>query len=98
MNSIDNKQVAENIKVLKTEEVVISSGLEVNSLITGIIKNITDFGIFVKLNEKEDGLLHKNALNNALKNTFKEKFSPGQKINVKIIKVTEKGLQLKLKE
>jgi tetratricopeptide (TPR) repeat protein len=98
MNSYDNKQVAEHINVLKTENSHISEQLKIGTVITGTVKNTAAFGIFVRLNEKEDGLLHKNALPDDLKSTFNEKFSTGQKIKVKIIKVTEKGLQLKLQE
>jgi hypothetical protein len=96
MNSYDNKQVAENIKVLKVEKSTIPDQFKVGTLITGTIKNLAEFGIFVRLNENEDGLLHKNALPDDLKNTYNEKFTSGQKIKVKVIKVTEKGAQLKL--
>jgi ribosomal protein S1 len=98
MNDIDNKQVAENIKVLKTEKSTTPNQFKLGALKTGTIKNFADFGIFVKLNEKEDGLLHKNRLPNHLKETFKMEFTPGQNIKVEIIKVTEKGPELKLAE
>jgi hypothetical protein len=43
-----------------------------------------------------DGLLHKNSLPNNLKNNFKEVFTPGKNVKIKVEKVTEKGIQLKL--
>ena len=98
MNSYDDKQVAENINVLKTENNPISEQVKVGTVIKGTVKNIAAFGIFVRLNEKEDGLLHKNALPDDLKDTFNERFTSGQKVKVKIIKVTDKGAQLKLQE
>ena len=98
MNSYDNKQIAENITLLKTVNSLVSEQLKIGTVITGTVKNIADFGIFVRLNEKENGLLHKNALPGDLKNTFNEKFTSGQKVKVKIIKVTDKGAQLKLQE
>lgn len=98
MNDLDNKQVAENIKVLKTEKSTTPNQFKVGALKTVTIKNFADFGIFVKLNENQDGLLHKNRLPNHLKETFKMEFTPGQNIKVEIIKVTEKGPELKLAE
>ncbi|WP_298366446.1 S1 RNA-binding domain-containing protein [uncultured Lutibacter sp.] len=98
MNSFDGKLIAENIKVLKMVKSSISEKFKVGTIITGTVKNIADFGIFVRLTGPKTGLLHKNGLPNHLKSSFNEAFTSGQKIKVKIIKVTDKGPQLKLQE
>jgi len=64
----------------------------------GTVKKITEFGIFVRLPNSPDGLLHKNNLPESLKSIFKDEFSQGDKIKVLVDRVTEKGLQLKLVE
>lgn len=67
----------------------------VGKIFDGTVKNITDFGIFVRLPKLRDGLLHKNNLPEVLKEGFKDQFNTGDSIKVQIDKVTEKGLQLK---
>ncbi len=67
----------------------------VGKIFDGTVKNITDFGIFVRLPKLRDGLLHKNNLPEVLKEGCKDQFNTGDSIKVQIDKVTEKGLQLK---
>lgn len=89
---------AEVIEVLsqpKKEE--INTDL-VGKIFDGTVKNTVDFGIFVRLPKLNDGLLHKNKLPERLKETFKDNFNSGDRIKVRIDRVTEKGLQLKLVE
>lgn len=95
MTSFDGKEVAENIIILEKAEAVSQNDL-VGKLFSGIVKNIKEFGVFVKLDGQSDGLIHKNALPNDIKSSFMDQFSIGQKVKVQIIKVSEKGLQLKL--
>ena len=84
-----NAEVIEVIKLAKKEIIV-------GKVLDGIVKYTVEYGIFVKFPNLEDGLLHKNNLPKILKETFTSKFKSGEKIRVKIDKVTEKGLQLKL--
>lgn len=95
MRSFDGKTVAENIKIL--EKVVSrSENLLVGTVLSGTIKNFTDFGIFVKLNGHKDGLIHKNYLPSNIKNTFKEVYHNGQNIKVRVEKVSDRGIELKI--
>lgn len=95
MNSFDSKVVAENIKILEKGTMKIES-LLVGKVLSGTIKNFADFGIFVKLNGHKDGLIHKNTLPSSTKNSFKDIYSIGQKINVKVGKVSDRGIELKI--
>jgi hypothetical protein len=95
MKSFDGKTVAENIKVLE-KAVNRSENLSVGTEIAGTIKNFADFGIFVKLNGHKDGLIHKSALPPKIKDTFKEVYQNGQSIKVRVEKVSERGIELKI--
>jgi hypothetical protein len=97
MESFEGKLIAENIAVLEQKERPKNTDL-IGKIIDGTVKNVADFGIFIHLPGSSDGLLHKNNLPNNLKDTFKDVFTPGKKVKVKIEKVTEKGIQLKLIE
>lgn len=95
MKSYDGKVVAENIKIL--EKVIIpNESLSIGTVLSGIIKNFADFGIFVKLNGHRDGLIHKNALPSEVKSSFKEIYNVGQKIKVRVEKVSGRGIELKI--
>ncbi|TQO36592.1 S1 RNA binding family protein [Arenibacter algicola] len=98
MTSFNGDTIAENIKVLEKINPDVSTNELEGKQFIGSIKNITDFGVFVKLDGHKDGLLHKNSLPRTMQETFKERFNIGEKVRVKIFKVTEKGLQLKLEE
>lgn len=95
MKSFDGKTVAENIKILE-KGTSSSESLLVGKVLSGTIKNFADFGIFVKLNGHKDGLIHKNALPSNIKNSFKEIYSISQNIKVRVEKVSERGIELKI--
>ena len=95
MKSYDGKNIAENITITK-QPVTLKPDNLVGKTFDGIVKNVAEFGIFIRMQGAPDGLLHKNSLPNNLKNNFKEVFTKGKIVKVKIERVTEKGLQLKL--
>ena len=87
---------AEVIEVISQPEKDTLNNDLVGKIIDGTVKNLAEFGIFVRLPKLCDGLIHKNNLPKKLKETFKDEFNSGDIIKVRIYKVTEKGLQLKL--
>ena len=95
MKSFDDKIVAENIKILEKPNNS-NQSLSTGTVLSGTIKNFAEFGIFVKLNGYKDGLIHKNALPTDIKNRFKEIYSVGQKIKVRVEKVSERAIELKI--
>jgi polyribonucleotide nucleotidyltransferase len=97
MLSFDGKTIAEDIVITACQAAPEPTNLE-GTTHDGEVKNVTDFGVFVKIHGAPDGLLHKNGLSRRLKNNFKEELPIGKKVRVKIEKVTEKGLQLVLIE
>ena len=93
MVSFDGKNIAECISIL---ELPISQNNDalIGKIIEGTVKNVVEFGIFIRIQGAKDGLLHKNNLPKDLKENFKEQFLPNKKVKVKIEKVTDKGIQL----
>jgi len=95
MESYDGKNIAENITITEQPATPKPDNL-VGKTFEGTVKNVAEFGVFIRMQGAPDGLLHKNSLPNNLKDSFKEVFTQGKKVKVKIEKVTEKGIQLKL--
>lgn len=95
MESYDGKNIAENITITEQPATPKPDNL-VGKTFDGTVKNVAEFGVFIRMKGAPDGLLHKNSLPNNLKNNFKEVFTQGKIVKVKIEKVTEKGIQLKL--
>lgn len=101
MKGLGNTSSAEYIKVLdkevKAAPIVASSDL-VGKEINGVVGAVVEFGAFIKMTGLRDGLLHVNNMPSGLKSNFKEKLVKGQSIKVKIVKVSEKGIELKVLE
>lgn len=95
MESYEGKNIAENISVI-SKSVSNNQDNIVGKIFDGVVKNVADFGVFVKLEGAPDGLLHKNSIPNNLRENLNSEFPKGKKIKVKIDKITEKGVQLKL--
>lgn len=98
METEDGNFHAEVIEVLSQPKKEETNNDLVGKILDGTVKSTADFGIFVRIPKLHDGLLHKNNLPERLKETFKDNFNSGDRIKVRIDKVTEKGLQLKLVE
>lgn len=64
--------------------------------IIGNVGSVVEFGAFIKMKGLVDGLLHMNNMTAEMKTNFKEKLVFGQSIKVKIVKVSEKGIELKI--
>lgn len=97
MESHDGKSIAENITIAE-QPTPNPVGNLLGKTFDGTVKNVAEFGVFIRLQAAPDGLLHKNSLPNNLKNNFKEVFAPGKIVKVRVEKVTEKGIQLRLVE
>jgi ribosomal protein S1 len=93
MPSFAGKTVAENIIVteLKKREKDEMVGKEY----VGTVKNIADFGVFVRIEGGTDGLLHKSKIPKSF-GDFKEHFKQGDTVKVKVTDVSEKGISLGL--
>lgn len=93
IEAVDGNYHAENITIVENSQRTKPDDLVGNSF-EGTVKNVADFGVFVKLKGAPDGLLHRNNLPGNLRANFREVFTPGKVIRVKVDKVTQKGVQL----
>jgi len=71
----------------------------VGSIITGKITNVTDFGIFVEIEDGIEGLIHVSEVSNQKIKTPVGMYEPGQEISAKIINIStvDKRIGLSIK-
>ncbi len=70
---------------------------KVNDVVDGTITGIVDFGVFVKLEDGLEGLVHISEIDWSLVEDPRALFKVGQKIRVKVIEVKEGKVSLSLK-
>ena len=61
--------------------------LKVDMILTGTIRNVVDFGAFVDIGVKQDGLVHISQLSNKFVKNPMEIVSIGEEVKVRIIGV-----------
>lgn len=71
--------------------------LKIGQILTGKISNITQFGAFVDLGIKENGLIHKSNLANYFVKQVNEEVSLHQQVRVEIISLDENRKRIGLK-
>lgn len=70
--------------------------LEVNMILDGVIRNVTDFGAFVDIGLHNDGLVHKSQLAPFFVNNPIDVVSVGQQVKVKVLGIEEKREKVSL--
>ncbi|QDU67449.1 30S ribosomal protein S1 [Engelhardtia mirabilis] len=83
------KRIALGLKQLSPDPWldVIPSNYHVGDLLSGYVTKITNFGVFVKLEEDLEGLLHISELSDHKITSPEEIVKPGMKIEVRVIRV-----------
>ena len=83
------KRIALGLKQLSPDPWldVIPNNYHVGDLLSGYVTKITNFGVFVKLEEDLEGLLHISELSDHKIATPEEIVQPGMKIEVRVIRV-----------
>ena len=83
------KKALQALMETKNQSLNILNEYKKDQVIDTEIKNITEFGIFAKLNENIDGLIHKNDLSWTDSNGDRtlKKYQKGQSIQVKILEI-----------
>ena len=80
--------------VLKFED------LKEGMILTGTVRNVIDFGVFVDIGVKYDGLVHISELSNSYIKSPSEVVSVGDIVKVKVIKIDSErkkvGLSMKI--
>ena len=77
-------------------EVVKLEDLKPGMVMEGVVRNIVDFGAFVDLGVKEDGLLHISQLSERYVKHPSDVLTVGQKVEVKILEVDLKRNRISL--
>ncbi|CAD7777042.1 MAG: 30S ribosomal protein S1 [Candidatus Methanoperedenaceae archaeon GB50] len=84
----DSGKIALGIKQLMPDPwAEVSEKFPVGSVITGKITHITDFGLFVKVDEDIEGLVHISEVSYEKVKNLEERFKVGEEIRVKVIKI-----------
>jgi small subunit ribosomal protein S1 len=85
----DKKRVALGLKQLEPDpwKDEIPRKYGVGDVVSGQVQKITNFGVFVELEDGLEGLLHISELSKHKVGSAEEVVKPGQKVNVRILKV-----------
>ena len=86
-------------KPLLRTDVMEMKDLKPDMILTGTVRNVTDFGAFVDIAVHEDGLVHLSQICDRYIKHPSEVVTPGQEVTVKIIGVDKEKerIQLSLK-
>lgn len=79
------------------EKAVLVEKYSVGDTILGTITGATDFGVFVKLEEGLEGLVHISEMDWGLVEDPKSRYKVGDQVNVKVIEVKEGKISLSIK-
>ncbi len=72
------------------------SNIKVRNVVEGEISGITKYGVFVRLEDNYNGLIHISEISNNFVGDINKLYSIGSIINVKILDIDENKLQVKL--
>ncbi len=95
---VDAKRISLGMKQLQTNPWdLVSDNYPVGSIIEGKIKNITDFGVFIGIEEGIDGLIHVSDLSwtERIKHPT-EKYSKGETIQAVVLKIDRENERFSL--
>ena len=74
----------------------IAENIEIGSVIKGVIRNVTDFGIFVAIDDVE-GLVHRNDVSWQIRpQSLYEEFNKGEEATVKVLSIDPENCRLSL--
>lgn len=70
---------------------------DLGDIVSGEITGVVDFGVFVKIEEGLEGLIHISELDWSLVENTRDRFRPGEKVEAKIIEIRDDKISLSLK-
>ena len=70
---------------------------KVGDVVEGEVTGIVDFGVFIRLEEGLEGLVHISEIDWALVDNPRSRFKVGEKVNVKIIEIKDGKISLSIK-
>ncbi len=81
----------------KEKEKIVSK-YEIGDAVEGVVTGVVDFGVFVKLEEGLEGLVHISEIDWGLVDDPRNFVKPGQKIKAKIIEIKDGKISLSIKQ
>jgi len=70
--------------------------LKVGNVVTGIVRNVTQFGAFVDIGLKNDGLIHISQLSHEFVREALDVVSIGQELQIKVIEIDRENNRVSL--
>ena len=83
-------------KPILRSDVLSFDDLKEGQLLTGTVRNITDFGAFVDIGVKHDGLVHLSELSDKFIKTPSDVVAIGDVVQVKVIEIDREKQKIKL--
>lgn len=83
-------------KPILRSDVLRFEDLSIGMILTGTIRNVTDFGVFVDIGVKHDGLVHISEMSNKFVKNPSEIVSVGDVVKVKVIDIDKERQKVKL--
>ncbi len=80
-----------------TDRASLAEGYHVGDVREGVVTGATEFGIFVKLEEGLEGLVHISEMDWALVENPKTRYKAGEKVRVKVIEIKDGKVSLSIK-
>lgn len=65
--------------------------LEIGEIYDGTVSGMTDFGVFVTLENGKTGMVHISEVSNTYVKTIKDVISEGQEVKVKLLSINDNG-------
>ncbi|MBZ4683865.1 MAG: small subunit ribosomal protein [Fusobacteriaceae bacterium] len=93
----ENKKIKAGIKQLtKSPWEIIEEKYKVGDVVKREINNITDFGIFLKIEENVDGMIHISEASKDFIKNLNDKFKVGDEVEAEIIEIDNENKKVKL--
>jgi small subunit ribosomal protein S1 len=97
MDKKDNKLIFSEKQTGEKEKIAVIKKYNLGDIIEGEIGGIVDFGIFIKLEENLEGLIHLSELSWSLVDNINSMFKAGDKVKAKIIDINNDRISLSIK-
>ncbi|MEC8220980.1 MAG: S1 RNA-binding domain-containing protein, partial [Nanoarchaeota archaeon] len=82
-----------NVQIKKTRNI---DDLKEDEIIEGVVRNIMQFGAFVDIGVKQDGLVHISEVANTFVDDINKFLTIGQKVKVKVISIDKEKNKIQL--
>jgi ribosomal protein S1 len=96
-NKDDKKDNKKEKKDAKTITKIISK-YNIGDVLEGVVTGVVDFGIFVKIDDEVEGLIHKSEIDWGLVENTKDYAKVGDRVKVEVIEIKDDKISLSMKK